>query len=133
MFDRSAGLTWDAALEILSWKEEGGWAMAKAPAASRIANPFEISCNQRFTALNPIPAPSACYETDRKSMPSLRDGLGVELRRRSIRTHRQTSFLDQLHGLRNGNVDNPALVHERLRRIERRLLRSQELFHVRDR
>src|ERR1022692_1618623 len=88
MFDRSAGLTWDAALELLSWKEEGGWATAKAPAASRIANPFEISCNQRFTALNPIPAPSACYETDRKSMSSLRDGLPVDLGRRGIRTHR---------------------------------------------
>src|ERR1039458_6601488 len=68
MFDRSAGVTWEAALELLSWKEEGGWATAKAPAVSRMANPFEISCNQRFTALNPIPAPSACYESDRKSV-----------------------------------------------------------------
>src|ERR1035438_10184206 len=117
MFDRSAGLTWDAALEILSWKEEGGWATAKAPAASRIANPFEISCNQRFTALNPIPAPSARYETDRKSMPSLRDGLPVDLGRRGIRTHRQTSLLDQLHRLRNRDVDRPTLVRSEERRV----------------
>src|ERR1019366_3682385 len=59
MFDRSAGVTWEAALELLSWKEEGGWATAKAPAVSRMASPFEISCNQRFTALNPIPARGA--------------------------------------------------------------------------
>src|ERR1019366_8286493 len=51
MFDRSAGLTCEAEPELLSWKEEGGWATAKAPVAARIANPFEISDQKRFTAL----------------------------------------------------------------------------------
>src|SRR5664279_2881528 len=33
------------------------------PVVTRIANPFAISHHKRFTVLNPIPAPSACYET----------------------------------------------------------------------
>src|SRR5664279_4215631 len=33
------------------------------PVVTRIASPFAISHHKRFTVLNPIPAPSACYET----------------------------------------------------------------------
>src|ERR1019366_29938 len=162
MFDRSAGVTREAALELLSWKEEGGWATAKAPAVSRMASPFEISCNQGFTALpsslssrprfaisvefchfnrvlsskHPFVIPTEPAAGEWRDLLFLTSCTTswlltcLDLRRRGIRTHRQTSLLDELHRLRNGDVDRPALVHERLIRIQGLLLRIKERVHI---
>ena len=62
-FDRSAGVTWMTLRPTLLAKRRRRLGNGKAPATTTMANPFAISNQKRFTALNPIPAHCACYET----------------------------------------------------------------------
>src|ERR1039458_10470418 len=68
MFDRSAGVTWEAALELLSWKEEGGWATAKGEK--------EALCES--TTAEPSVKKAACRTIEEVDGWSLETALDIE-------------------------------------------------------